>query len=101
MLGSRAGSIAIFYSRMLRLLGGRGLVRQPWQTPLEYLQSARSKVGLRQALAPAETLTGLFIAARYCGAEVAEAQVLEARQAFLQFKQSLSRKPPSLGKTKA
>jgi len=29
MLGSRAGSIAIFYSRMLRLLGERGLVRQP------------------------------------------------------------------------
>jgi len=67
---------------------------------LEYIKTARTKVGLRPALVPVTTLTELFVASRYGGVEVAEEQVLQARQAFLDLKRALSRKASGPGKTK-
>lgn len=88
------GRIMVMYGRMCRLLAGRGMPRQPSQTPLEYLatiESSKQKVGL--ALAPAEELTRLFVRARYGRDSVDAEMASTAHAAYMRFKQLLGKKP--------
>jgi transglutaminase-like putative cysteine protease len=92
LLTSLEGQIIILYNRMCQALAGRGLSRQPSQTPLEYLSTigtAEKKVGL--AMKPAEELTQLFIRARYAHNGIDAKAVSTAQNAYQDFRQHLGK----------
>ena len=92
MCATRRGRVAVFYARMCRLLGRRGYLRQPSQTPLEYLTAlSDSKATLGEALPRAEALTRLFVSIRYGNGPMEQDAVSAAEKIFLQLKR-LSRK---------
>nr|NIM05771.1 DUF4129 domain-containing protein [Armatimonadota bacterium]NIO76958.1 DUF4129 domain-containing protein [Armatimonadota bacterium]NIO97252.1 DUF4129 domain-containing protein [Armatimonadota bacterium] len=86
------GRITVLYARMCRLLARRGLLRQPWQTPLEYLEALSSdKEKMGAATGPAEELTRIFISARYAAEAAGPQNVAAAQRALQRLKQSLRR----------
>jgi hypothetical protein len=68
-------------------LGRRGYLRQPSQTPLEYLTAlCDSKAALGEALPQAEALTRLFVSLRYGNGTIESDAVSAAEKTFLQLK---------------
>jgi len=93
MWATLRGRITVFYARMCRLLARRGLQREPWQTPLEYLGLlSRTEARLGEALAAAAELTRLFISSRYGAGEPVAASAALAENALLRLKRRLRRK---------
>jgi len=87
------GRIAVFYARMCRLFAKKGLLRQPWQTPLEYLallSANTAKTGA--ALKPARELTRIFLSSRYGGDSTGPETVTAAQGALSRLKRNLPRR---------
>jgi hypothetical protein len=87
---STTGQITIVYAQMCRLLARRGLLRQPWQTPFEFLATLSGPGAfIGAALAPARELTNLFVRARYGRSQLDSKHIAAARESLQRFRQSL------------
>ncbi|HMD53837.1 MAG TPA: DUF4129 domain-containing transglutaminase family protein, partial [Phycisphaerae bacterium] len=79
-----------FLDRLMKLLGMTGLQRQPYQTPMEYVNEASRLYGA--ALPEAQQLVGIFYDIRFGGQKVSENMGLRIREQLKALNQRLKQR---------